>query len=70
MAIITKIKVNNSIIKLVAIKGGYKVSWCGMKREFTDIEAAIKYYSDTVASFVRTDAVMAVHAHNAKVKAQ
>ncbi|AIT14171.1 hypothetical protein PBI_121Q_281 [Escherichia phage 121Q] len=65
MAIITKIKVNKSLVKLEQVKAGYKVSWCGMYRMFTDIDNAIKYYTDTVASFVRSDVVLAVHAHKA-----
>ncbi|MED6562291.1 hypothetical protein VWH05_05750 [Escherichia coli O157] len=65
MAIITKIKVNNSLVKLEQVKAGYKVSWCGMYRMFADIDDAIKYYTDTVANFVRTDVVMAVAQHKA-----
>ncbi|EON7973169.1 hypothetical protein GNZ01_07560 [Escherichia coli] len=65
MAIITKIKVNNSLVKLEQVKAGYKVSWCGMYRMFADIDDAIKYYTDTVANFVRADVVMAVAQHKA-----
>ena len=65
MAIITKIKVSKTLVKLEQVKAGYKVSWCGMYRTFTDIDDAIKYYTDTVASFVRSDVVIAVAQHKA-----
>ncbi len=65
MAIITKIKVNKSLVKLEQVKAGYKVSWCGMYRMFADIDEAINYYSDTVKNFVRADVVMAVATHKA-----
>ncbi|EON7636965.1 hypothetical protein ABV23_RS00540 [Escherichia coli] len=65
MAIITKIKVNKSLVKLEQVKAGYKVSWCGMYRTFAEVDDAIKYYTDTVANFVRADVVMAVEAHKA-----
>ena len=65
MAIITKIKVNKTIVKLAEVKEGYKVSWCGMYRTFADIDDAINYYSDTVKNFVRADVVMAVATYKA-----
>ena len=65
MAIITKIKVNKSLVKLEQVKEGYKVSWCGMYRTFTDVDDAINYYTDTVKNFVRADVVMAVATYKA-----
>ncbi|MED6536218.1 hypothetical protein VWI13_01830 [Escherichia coli O157] len=65
MAIITKIKVSKTLVKLEQVKAGYKVSWCGMYRMFADIDEAINYYSDTVKNFVRADVVMAVATHKA-----
>ncbi|EOR9074063.1 hypothetical protein FOI42_RS03015 [Escherichia coli] len=65
MAIIIKNKVNKTIVKLAEVKEGYKVSWEGFYRMFTDIDDAIKYYTDTVADFVRSDVVMAVAQHKA-----
>lgn len=63
MTIITKIKVNKSLVKLEQVKAGYKVSWCGMYRVFTVVDDAIKYYMDTVANFVRADTLTAVAQH-------
>ncbi|UZZ64037.1 hypothetical protein A71_231 [Escherichia phage A7_1] len=65
MAIITKIKVNKTLVKLEEVKAGYKVSWCGMYRMFTDIDDAINYYTNTIKNFVRADVIIAVEAHKA-----
>lgn len=65
MAIIIKNKVNKTIVKLAEVEEGYKVSWDGFYRMFTDIDDAINYYTDTVRNFVRADVVMAVAAHKA-----
>ena len=65
MAIIIKNKVNKTIVKLAEVKEGYKVSWEGFYRTFTDIDDAINYYTDTVKNFVRADVVMAVATHKA-----
>ncbi len=65
MAIIIKNKVNKTIVKLAEVKEGYKVSWEGFYRMFADIDDAIKYYTDTVADFVRADVAVAVATHKA-----